>query len=298
MAKFEFGFEEVWFRLILKKLPANPDLFKPSSVEKAQTILRMGKLKVSAARVWAESAGLLYNEKSKFLLTPLGRLIAYHDPDMEEDGIWLALHYNLSRKISPAWFYAYYFNIFEPDDFGKSELESQMRLWWDQTHEKPMTDSVFNKLVFSPFKQIFEGTRFGNDFGFFQISENELFTRQTNGSVKIPPAILGYAILDWAMQNERTSVNLDTLFAPWGVGKILRMSKEDLDISFVDIGEIYQKQVAWISHTAGLNSISFSDLSPLTMISTYYHELNGEEPINALEKGRQEALKFSSNNTV
>ena len=59
MAKFEFGFEEAWFRLILKKLPDNPDLFLPKAVEKAQSILRVGKLKVGAAKAWAESAGII-----------------------------------------------------------------------------------------------------------------------------------------------------------------------------------------------------------------------------------------------
>lgn len=51
MAKFEFGFEETWFRLIIKKISEHPDLFLPSAVEKAQTVLRIGKLKVGAAKI-------------------------------------------------------------------------------------------------------------------------------------------------------------------------------------------------------------------------------------------------------
>ena len=105
MAKFEFGFEETWFRLIIKKLPDNPDLFQPKLVEKAQSILRVGKLKVGAAKVWAETAGIIHKKKQHYFLTPLGRLIAQHDPDFEEDGIWQAIHYNLARKESAAWLF-------------------------------------------------------------------------------------------------------------------------------------------------------------------------------------------------
>ena len=105
MAKFEFGFEEAWFRLIIKKLPDHRDLFLPRAVEKAQAILRVGKLKVGAARTWAEAAGIICKRKNEFYLTPLGKIIARHDPGLEEDGVWWAIHYNLARSPSSAWFY-------------------------------------------------------------------------------------------------------------------------------------------------------------------------------------------------
>jgi hypothetical protein len=35
-----------------------------------------------------------------------------------------------------------------------------------------MTDSTFDKLIFSPFKQVFDGTRLGEVFGFFAVHEN------------------------------------------------------------------------------------------------------------------------------
>ena len=58
----------------------------------------------------------------------------------------------------------------------------------------------------------------------------------------------------------------------------------------IDIGEQYQKQVSWISHTAGLNSISIMNFPPLALISAYYHELDGEDPMTALNKGREEIV--------
>ncbi|MBU0910503.1 MAG: DUF4007 family protein [Proteobacteria bacterium] len=294
MAKFEFGFEETWFRLIIKKISEHPDLFLPSAVEKAQTVLRIGKLKVGAARVWAETAGILQKKKQQFSLTPLGRIVGRHDPDMDDDGIWWALHYKLARQNSPAWFYAVYFNEFSQDSFDRGMLEKHLREWWDLDHEKPMTDSTFDKLIFSPFKQVFDGTRLGNDFGFFTAHENGGYHRQPVGYREPPPAIAAYALLDWARQHKRQSVYLEKLMDPWGVGRILRLDRHGLDKLIVEIGDRYEKHVAWISHTAGLNSVSIMDVSPLALVSAHYHELDGEAPLDSLAAGLAEVRELET----
>ena len=292
MAEYKFGFEEAWFRLIIKKLPDNPDLFLPKAVEKAQTILRVGKLKVGAARAWAESAGIVCKKKSDFVLTPLGKIIALHDPDLEEDGLWWALHYNLSRLNSPAWFYFFYFNVFAPDKFSRDEFEREVRAYWDNNHEKkPMTDSVFHKLIFSPFKQVFEGTRLGEGFGFLVTNEEGKYLRRPQNSPPLPRAIFAYALLDWSVRQQRQSVHLEKLLETGGIGKIFRLKRDVLDSLLIDIGELYGKQVGWISHTAGLNSVSIMKFPPLALISAYYHELDGEEPMAALALGKEEVAK-------
>ena len=292
MAKFEFGFEEAWFRLIIKKIPDHPNLFLPSAVEQAQTILRVGKLKVGAARAWAEAAGIVTKRKNQFVLTPLGHLIKHHDPDMDDDGIWWALHYNLARQDSPAWFYAFYCNEFTPDNFDRDMLEEELRAWWDRGHEKPMTDSIFDKLVFSPLKQAFDGTRLGKEFGLFNLQEDNRFCRQAPGHRLQPAAIVAYGLLDWARQQQRLTVNLEKLQEPWGIGRIFRLDRTSLDEIIVQIGDQYNKQVGWVSHTAGLNSVSIMEVPPLTLISAYYHELDGKSPINALEKAREEVSEL------
>ncbi|MEA1921183.1 MAG: DUF4007 family protein [Pseudomonadota bacterium] len=292
MAEFKFGFEESWFRLITKKLPDNPDLFLPKAVEKAQDVLRVGKLKVGAARAWAESAGIVCKKKGAFILTPLGSVIARHDPDLEEDGIWWVLHYNLARTNSPAWFYSFYFNDFDADKFIRDEFEKEVRDYWDNTHEKPMTDSVFHKLIFSPLKQVFEGTRLGDKFGFWIADEDGNYLRQPQNSPSLPKAILAYALLDWGCQQQRQSVHLDKLLESGGIGKIFKLERNVLDSLLIDVGEFYQKQVAWISHTAGLNSVSIMDVPPLALISAYYHELDGAEPMAALTLGKEEVERF------
>ena len=292
MAEFKFGFEETWFRLIIKKISEYPDLFLPSAVEKAQTVLRIGKLKVGAARVWAETAGILQKKKQQFSLTPLGLLIARHDPDMDDDGIWWALHYNLARQNSPAWFYSLYFNEFVHDIFDRTMLEKYLRDRWNQNHEKPMTDSTFDKLIFSPFKQVFDGTRLGGNFGFFLTHEDGRYLRQPAGFREPPPAIAAYALLDWAQQHKRQSVYLEKLLEPWGIGRILRLDRQGLDQMLVETGDRYQKQVAWISHTAGLNSVSIMDVSPLVLVSAHYLELDGKSPLDALAAGMIEVKEL------
>ena len=304
MAKFEFGFEESWFRLIIKKLPDNPDLFLPKSVEKAQNILRVGKLKVGAARAWAESAGIVCKKKGAFLLTPLGQIIAHHDPDLDEDGIWWVIHYNLARVGSPAWFYSFYINEFNQNEFIRDDFEKAIREFWDKDHEKPMTDSVYKKLIFPPFKQLLigtddsPGTRLGEKFGFLIEKEKDSFTREFSNLLPLPRAIFAYGLLEWGMQYQRKSVHLEKLLESGGLGKIFRLDREALDNLLVDIGEYYQQQIGWISHTAGLNSVSIMDFSPLAMISAYYHELDGEDPMTALTLGNEEVAKMADYETM
>lgn len=295
MAKFEFGPEEVWFRLIIKKIPDHPDLFLPGSVEKAQDILRIGKLKVGAARAWAEAAGIICKQKGKFFLTPLGRLIARHDEYLEEDGIWWVIHYNLARQGSDAWFYSFYLNEFAPDTFHRDDFEQAIREHWDTTHEKPMTDSVYKKLVYPPFKQLLigtedsKGTRLGSKFGMLtEAEEKDTLARTPFTAVPVPKAVFCFALLDWSLQEKRTSVHLEKLFESGGVGKIFRLERETLDSLLVTAGEDYQKEVCWISHTAGLNSVSIMQVPPLALVSAYYHELDGKDPMAALASGKED----------
>ena len=298
MAEFKFGFEEAWFRLIIKKLPDYPDLFLPRAVEKAQAILRVGKLKVGAARVWAEAAGIVCKKKNEFYLTPLGKMIARHDSDLEEDGVWWVIHYNLARNSSSAWFYSFYFNEFSLDQFSRDQLEKQLRSFWDKTHDNPMTDSVFHKLIFSPLKQVFEGTRLGEEFEFWQTNEETDYIRPPHNASPFSKAILAYALLDWGRQQQRQSVHFEKLLESGGIGKIFRLEREVLDSLLIDIGEYYEKKVGWISHTAGLNSISIMDVHPLVMVSAYYHELDGEEPVAAFSKGEKEVNKILNQDMI
>ena len=288
MAKFEFGFDELWFRMIIKKLPDNPELFNAKGIEKAQQILRIGKLKVGAARIWAEAAGLIKKERTAHALTPLGMAVARFDPDMEEDGIWWVIHYNLARMDSAAWFYSYYFNYFEYEDFGRQLLEADLREFWAKNH-KPLTDDMFHKLIYSPFKQVFEGTRFGNGrssngFKLFYETAPGAFSRDPKGNRPLNSAIVSYSICDWARKNERQTAHIEELLSPGGPGRIFRLDRSALDETLVTIGERYTKRVAWISHTANLNSVAISNVPALAMVLTYYLELDGDEPAGALEK--------------
>ena len=286
MAKFEFGFEESWFRLTIKKLPTHPRLFckDKESVANAQTLLRIGSLKVGAAGVWAQAANIIYKKKNgEYELTPFGKLIAILDPDLEEDGIWWAIHYNLARYKSDAWFYAFYINLFEQKTSERASLETEIRNYWDKDHKKPMTDSTFDKLIFPPFKQVFDGTRLGHTFGLFKPLEENKFARVLNDNHRVPHAILCYALTDWSQKDQRQSAHISKLLEPWGPGRIFGLNRETLDNMLIEIADRYQKKVAWISHTANLNSVSILNVSPLVMLSTFYHEMDGKEPLDAFE---------------
>jgi hypothetical protein len=149
---------------------------------------------------------------------------AKFDPDMEEDGIWWVIHYNLARADSVAWFYSYYFNYFEHEEFDRSLLESELRESWAKNH-KPLTDDMFHKLIYSPFKQVFEGTRLGNGrtgkgFRLFYKTGSGLFERDPKGYGQLHPAIVGYSICDWARKNERRTAHIEELLSPGSPGQL------------------------------------------------------------------------------
>lgn len=290
MAKFEFGFDKSWFRLIIKNLPGTPDLFssKPDAVEHAQTVLRIGKLKVGAAKVWAETAGIIQRKKKTYVLSPLGRLIATYDPQLEEDGIWWAIHYHLAEKESLAWFYAFYMNLFDHNVFDTNTLETELRNYWNETNAKTMKDSIYKTLIWPPFKQVFEGTPMGVEFGlFFQNSEGN-YEKNPVLWKKVPEAVFAYALCDWAKKFDRKTAHISALIDSWGPGKIFCLDRETVDAMSVNIGEKYHKKVAWISHTANLNSISITDIPPMALLRAYYLELDGLEPMDALEQSLKE----------
>lgn len=213
-------------------------------------------------------------------------------PDLEEDGIWWLIHYHLACLDSLAWFYAFYFNQFGLDEFSRDQFETQVRSHWDDTHEKAMTKKTFDKLIFSPFKQVFEGTRLVDECGFWQTNEEGNYCRTAFCTKPLPKTILAYSLVDWGRQNDRQSVHLEKLIEPGGIGKIFRLERDTLDTLLVDIGEVYQKKAGWISHTAGLNSISITDIPQLALVSAYYQELDGEEPAEALTKGLEEVKQL------
>lgn len=281
MAKFEFGFEESWFRLIIKLLPDNPFLFSHSDgqAQNTQTLLRIGKTKVGAAKVWADCAGIIEKHKKAHHLTLLGTIISKYDRDMDEDGIWWAIHYNLSKANSPAWFYSYYINEFDYFTFDRQTLEKELR------DRKEMTDKIFDKLIFAPLKQVFDidKTRLGRDFGLFQTNDDKTYKREITTVRRVTSPILAYALCDWAMENNRRTAHISKLLEPYAPGRIFGLDRALLDEMIMDIGERYQKQVAWISHTANLNSVSFSEVDPNALIIAYYRELDGDEPDAALK---------------
>jgi hypothetical protein len=91
---------------------------------------------------------------------------------------------------------------------------------------------------------------------------------------------------------------LEKLLEPGGIGKIFRLERDAFDRLLIDIGEHYQKQVGWISHTVGLNSVSIMECSPLALVSAYYHELDGEEPMDALASGKKEVEELIGRETA
>ncbi len=277
-----FGFEPRWLRLLLKSLPHHPQLFQAGNSADAQYILGgLGNRQVRALRDWASGIGLITADRTGSFssLTPLGALITDHDPELEEDGTYWAIHHSLCRSES-IWFYTSYSNLFGPGVFSRDEIKSRLR------GRRAMSESVIEKKCVVPLLHTMKSTRLGSELGVLSVRNDTLYERRRPDERRLHEAVVAFMLCDWAQRSGRRTVNVSELAVWGGVANYLALSHEQL-VGFLErIQDRYSKKVLWISQTAGLGSITFAqDVPPLALLRAYYIErLEGVRPQVAFQR--------------
>lgn len=277
-----FGFEPRWLRLLLKALPHHPQLFHSGNVADAQYILGgLGNRQVLALRDWATGIGLIGAGRTGSFssLTPLGALITAHDPELEEDGSYWAIHHSLCRSTG-IWFYASYSNLFGPGVFSRDEIKSRLKGC------RAISESVIEKKCVVPLLHTMKSTRLGSELGVLSVRNGTLYERRRPDERRLHEAVVAFMLYDWAERSGRRTVNVSELAMWGGVANYLALSNDQL-VGFLErIQDRYAKKVLWVSQTAGLGSIAFAeDVPSLALLRAYYIEqLEGVRPEVAFER--------------
>ncbi|MDR4506775.1 MAG: DUF4007 family protein [Candidatus Brocadiaceae bacterium] len=75
---------------------------------------------------------------------------------------------------------------------------------------------------------------------------------------RLDSIMVAYITLDWAKRNERNSANLTELTGlKESPGKILHLSIRRYSEYLDKIQAMFNKEILWVSYTAGLNSVAF-----------------------------------------
>lgn len=125
-----FHIRDGWLRKGLSEVALNPAIFTDP-----QAYLRfgLGKNMVEALRFWMRATGLTHEISSGGRrtqeLTFFGKLIAQHDPYLEDDASLWFIHYSLLKQREEATAWYWFFNHYARFSFAREGFVSELALW-------------------------------------------------------------------------------------------------------------------------------------------------------------------------
>lgn len=283
-----FGLQEQWLRKGLKQIIKDPTIFVKYNEENAQIEMGMGNRQIKVLKDWLISAGLVTKCKGKELpkLSDMGKVISEYDIDFAEDGTFWAVHNYFSQDNDKLLFYSWYINEFELITFYRDDLKSGLSQYIDTT-----IGNIEGHCL-SPLLQTMRKTRLGKSFGIMIEDAPNQFRRTEPPEDKLDPIIVAYITIDWAKRNDRSSANLLELTTlKCSPGKILHLSSSRY-VEYLDkIQAIFNKEILWVSYTAGLNSVSFEkNIKPLDILKAYYIKKRDDmSPIDSYYRAKKES---------
>ena len=265
-ASSDFGFERQWLSLSLRIIPEKRSIF--SDKKEAQQYFGIGVKKIEALKVWLRWLRLAnFDKQNKASLTEIAMLIKNYDQYFEEKGTWQILHYFLSSDSQNATAYYWFSNIFPDKKFSSISMRDKMIAHFPNYSTQYVSNGALSLM------KIFALTPIGNDIGILKKIDKEKFEKTDVTKDKISQHIVAFVITDWANRNKRDTVNIAELFQAGSPARIFNMNKTILDEYLDTIQMTYEKNLFWVSRTAGLNSISMNkDIAPIKILKIFYEE--------------------------
>ena len=287
-----FGFEESWLRKGLKEFIADNTIFSNNSLGKAQLLLGLGTQQIKDLKDWLIATNLLRNVQKIPVISAIGEIFYKYDKEFSEDGTFWVIHNYLSLngdiKENRVWFYYWYINEFTIDKFSREDFYNGIKLLQNTS------DKIINTFFILPLLQTMRKTRLGKSFGIMIEDNQNQFRRIEPPEDKLDPIIVAFITMEWAKKNNRSSANLLELTnLKCSPGKILHLSSRKYSEYLDKIQAMFNKEVLWVSYTAGLNSVAFEkDLDPLNILKAYYIKKRNEiSPLEAYQKAKEDFLK-------
>lgn len=287
-----FGVEEIWLRRALKQVRKDPFCFARKNVKLTQQELGMGNKQIHALSDWLLSSNFVIKRKgskmNQLQFTDEGMVVANYDPDLSEDGSFWIAHYFWSLDTNRLWFYHWYVNEFENSTFSRKDIEIGLQ------GLKNTSSKVINDFGILPLLQTMRKTRLGTSFGMMIENSPNQFKRIEPPEDRLEPIIVAYITMDWAKRNDRGSASLlELTSSKCSPGKVLHLSARRYSDYLDEITAMFAKEILWVSHTAGLNSVAFErGVEALDVLKAYYIRKRDEiNPLDSFRRAQRECLK-------
>ena len=236
-----FGFERSWLSKAIKTLDEDGGIFTPSRREEAQLKMGLGIWQIVSLEDWLRAMKVIEKRDKEdfYVLTELGKLFLEFDRLVEERGSWWTIHYQLASNPEGIELYYWFFNQFPHIRFSRNELVSALiDIKKDDFSSETIDDGV------TSFLSVFRHTPLGDELMILKEVENGVFQRFESEPKKLHPAVVAYAIVDWAKNRDRSTVNVREFLSSDGTpGKVFGLSASSLDNYLDEIKGRYLRKV-------------------------------------------------------
>lgn len=145
-----FSIRKNWLQKGIRKIGA----FKKGDLE-AMDELGLGRNMVKSLRYWLKVTGLSTDEPKKKILTlsDFGKIVASHDPYIQETGTLCLIQYNLASNKENATSWYFLFNEFNMTEFSSDDFCRALKKWDEMNNENA------KKTAYSSFEKDFDCIR-------------------------------------------------------------------------------------------------------------------------------------------
>lgn len=145
-----FSIRKNWLQKGIRKI----DAFKKDDLE-AMDELGLGRNMVKSLRYWLKATGLSDDEPKKKILelSDFGKVVASHDPYIQETGTLCLIQYNLATNKENATSWYFLFNEFNMTEFSSDDFCRAIRKWDEMNNENA------KKTAYSSFEKDFDCIR-------------------------------------------------------------------------------------------------------------------------------------------
>lgn len=275
-----FFFREGWLSkaMIEMQKTENKDLF---SGKKGIVKLGVGSNMVKAIKYWMITSNLAeYDTKTKsYKLTELGKIIANHDPYLEDIfSLWI-IHVNIARNYENATTWNLFFNDFEAKEFTITDVKNVLKHYIEVKEIKcsdKSLDADINVLLNMYSKEKNDTDPEENyscpleRLGLIKI-KRDMYTREIPSVDSLDKLVVLYVILLLLESSNSNRISISDLeSAVNSPGKLLNLNR-------VYINEYLEKleNFKFIKQekTAGLDNISLiTDKTPNEIVKMYFEE--------------------------
>ncbi len=297
-----FPIREGWLHKGLRILNEDPELL---SADDLADHLGVGRNMGKSIRHWLQATQLAEKnpeaesgKRAVLQLTDLGQLIWNRDPYFLSEGTWWILHVNLVNNPTFAASWAWFFNSFSHDRFGRDVCVESLTRHIEMTQKRPPSPATLGRdlgCLLSSYARTIPGNlddpEDGSDCPLRDLGLLSFFKTsgyyQLHHEVKaIPPEVLGYSLAvafdDAATGARSTDISItDASRKAGGPGRSLALTAESLFEVASRAESLCEENEIQISGLAGDRVIRVKQQTPLEWVEAHYRLVDGRE-LNAV----------------